>query len=40
MPIVLPLLVVMIALALYLDRDVSIRDKAKHDDPPTNNLAK
>jgi len=36
MPIVLPLLVVVIVLALYLDRDASDLDKAK--DPSTKNL--
>jgi hypothetical protein len=38
MPIVLLLLVVVIALALYLDRGVSDHDKAN--DPPTKNLTR
>jgi len=40
MPIVLLLLVGVIVLALYLDRGVSDRDKAKDSDPPTNNLTR
>jgi hypothetical protein len=38
MPIVLLLLVVMIVLALYLDRGVSDRDKTKDPDHRTNDL--
>ena len=38
MPIVLLLLVVVIAVALYLDRGASDQDKAK--DPPTKNLTR
>jgi len=37
-PIVLVLLVVVIALALYLDRGLIDKDKAKDGDPPINNL--
>jgi hypothetical protein len=38
MPIVLLLLGIVIAVALYLDRDASDQDKAK--DPPTKNLTR
>jgi hypothetical protein len=40
MPIVLLLLVVVIALALYLDPGVSDRHKGKDSDPPTNSLTR
>ena len=40
MPIVLVLLVVVIALALYLDRSVSDKYKANDSDPRTNNLTR
>ena len=40
MPVVLLLLVVVVALALFLDRGVIDKDKAKDGDPPTNNLTR
>ena len=39
MPIVLLLLVVVIAIALYLDPGVNDRHKGKDSDPPTNDLS-
>jgi len=40
MPIVLLLLVVVIALALYLDRGLSDKDDAKDSDHESNNLSR
>jgi hypothetical protein len=40
MPIVLVLLVVVIALAMYLDRSVSEKGERKDSDPPTNDLTR
>jgi len=40
MPIVLLLLVVVIALALYLDHSVSDKDDAKDNDRESNNLSR
>jgi len=40
MPIVLLLLVVVIALAWYMDGGVSDKDKGKDNDPPTSRLTR
>ena len=40
MPIVLLLLVVIIALAWYMDEGVSDNDKGKDNDPPTSHLTR